>query len=1048
MFTARERFLNLPSIAVVLTDRTKELRFSPSNILRQYHTPYTYSTLRATARKQANDSPNIGKPLKQSKRSISSANSEEVFEAEEDDFDDTTYIQQSGSAILLDSQMHIKRLSARDSKITPYWLGMLSKIEKPVARNLFAQLTTTNALGYESQSASARAAPREGTLLDYTIQQKNKHPNCIILMRCGEFYETYGVDALMLVAYAGLNPMGNKCKAGCPVRNIQATLDSLTSVGLSVAVYEEIADIDNGRGRASTTVVKSKERELYQIVSPAFSLYTNNLCLRPDDIAFQESQPAVGILHTAASGFTLCEVYLDEKKYIVSSRLTEEAVRSLLAMTGFIEPLYFQSDDERSSQSGLSSFLNKFQVQRLYGNDELNFPRQVLMKVGRFFEARVDEFYLHKRDNTLRPRAIYTSTAQQIGLARNSNVPELVPHLLTRQSYAYSTDHMQALCACLSESEVSLPKFSPVAVGKVMTLLGDKQCNIALFRELYMNIHSLLLMLSKASDTVLNPPQQQEEEDNGQSISPSTPRGTAASVFSSTQAHDELVRNLLQLSQFASGLSIHPRQLMEDSQNILELIQTTVNLDGEGGYSQDTHSVDKNGLISNEFFRRNEEEFRFKLNKRHPRVEKMYKGIAFAADALSNAVSETYLADAMDVSLDLMDNSVFYTFKKSPKLSNSLQNGLAVDPEVYIPFIDRKGREGSKKRVTTAKIKEATTRYLVLVGQAVLEVSHMLRTLSEEVNQCKFTIIQASHWAVILETAASHTAAAKQQNWILPEIIDNNDDSDDDLARAWRLAVQGMSPYWMDRSSATRNDVDLEGMCFLTAPNMSGKSTLMRSLLVVALLANCGLFVPSLVMVDELGKGTSTEDGCAISGSLLEYLDRLAVCGIFATHLHELLRMNLNLKNTKNKKMDFTVDEFGDIKWTYKLSDGVCTDSMALVTAKQYDLERDILPVIRSFIPEFNPAMVEVNYNPPVSFEGHNLYVGETASIMLRLEQHRRKNPTVRISALVEKVSNKSQARQKEKALIKMLKKQGVFLLSDTDQSHQLFGSGLQDIVS
>ena len=51
---------------------------------------------------------------------------------------------------------------------------------------------------------------------------------------------------------------------------------------------------------------------------------------------------------------------------------------------------------------------------------------------------------------------------------------------------------MQALCACLSDSDVSLPKFSPVAVGKVMTLLGDKQCNIALFRELYMNINSLL----------------------------------------------------------------------------------------------------------------------------------------------------------------------------------------------------------------------------------------------------------------------------------------------------------------------------------------------------------------------------------------------------------------------------------------------------------------------------------------------------------------------------------------------------------------------------
>ena len=256
---------------------------------------------------------------------------------------------------------------------------------------------------------------------------------------------------------------------------------------------------------------------------------------------------------------------------------------------------------------------------------------------------------------------------------------------------------MQALCACLSESDVSLPKFSPVAVGKVMTLLGDKQCNIALFRELYMNIQSLLDMLSNASDSVLSP-----EDENGQSISPSAP---------TSQAHDELVRNLLQLSQFASGLSIHPRQLIEESKKILELIQSTVNLDGEGGYAQDIHSVDKNGLILNEFFRRNEEEFRFKLNKRHPQVEKMYKGIAHAADALSNAVKESYLAEAMDVSLDLMDNSVFYTFKKSTKLNNGLQNGSTMDADVYIPFIDRKGREGSKKRVTTAKIREATTRF-------------------------------------------------------------------------------------------------------------------------------------------------------------------------------------------------------------------------------------------------------------------------------------------------------------------------------------------------
>jgi DNA mismatch repair ATPase MutS len=59
----------------------------------------------------------------------------------------------------------------------------------------------------------------------------------------GEFYETYGVDAIMLVNYCGLNPMGNRAKAGFPIRSIQPALDSLTSEGFSIAVFEEMKDV-------------------------------------------------------------------------------------------------------------------------------------------------------------------------------------------------------------------------------------------------------------------------------------------------------------------------------------------------------------------------------------------------------------------------------------------------------------------------------------------------------------------------------------------------------------------------------------------------------------------------------------------------------------------------------------------------------------------------------------------------------------------------------------------------------------------------------------
>lgn len=43
-----------------------------------------------------------------------------------------------------------------------------------------------------------------------------------------------------MIEYAGLNPMGNKARAGCPIKNIQQTLDHLTNAGLVIAVYEEI----------------------------------------------------------------------------------------------------------------------------------------------------------------------------------------------------------------------------------------------------------------------------------------------------------------------------------------------------------------------------------------------------------------------------------------------------------------------------------------------------------------------------------------------------------------------------------------------------------------------------------------------------------------------------------------------------------------------------------------------------------------------------------------------------------------------------------------
>lgn len=115
------------------------------------------------------------------------------------------------------------------SSLRPYWLKRLSLLQRPAARGLVRQLLPTNALGFD---AGPTLLNRKGTLFDYVLSQKKAHPDKVILTRVGEFYETYGVDALMMIEYCGLNPMGNKAKAGCPWKNIQPTLDGMCVYGL------------------------------------------------------------------------------------------------------------------------------------------------------------------------------------------------------------------------------------------------------------------------------------------------------------------------------------------------------------------------------------------------------------------------------------------------------------------------------------------------------------------------------------------------------------------------------------------------------------------------------------------------------------------------------------------------------------------------------------------------------------------------------------------------------------------------------------------------
>ena len=178
-------------------------------------------------------------------------------------------------------------------------------------------------------------------------------------------------------------------------------------------------------------------------------------------------------------------------------------------------------------------------------------------------------------------------------------------------------------------------------------------------------------------------------------------------------------------------------------------------------------------------------------------------------------------------------------------------------------------------------------------------------------------------------------------------------------------------------------------LIILTGPNMAGKSTYLRQVALIVLLAQVGSFVPaerahigvvdriftrvgasddlatgqstfmvemtetgvicnnaterSLVLIDELGRGTSTYDGMALAQAVAEYLhDEIRCKTIMSTHYHELTRSEETLAHCRNLRVDVT-EERGRVIFLYKVVPGGADRSYGVNVARMAGLPRPIL---------------------------------------------------------------------------------------------------------
>ncbi|QJR14392.1 DNA mismatch repair protein MutS [Usitatibacter palustris] len=298
----------------------------------------------------------------------------------------------------------------------------------------------------------------------------------------------------------------------------------------------------------------------------------------------------------------------------------------------------------------------------------------------------------------------------------------------------------------------------------------------------------------------------------------------------------------------------------------------------------------------------------------------------------------------------------------------------------------------SAERFITPELKTFEDKALAAGDRALAREKELYEALLDDLNRHIVRLQEIADAAASLDALASLAASAEALNLNRPELV-----ADDviEIEAGRHLVVEGqVEAFIPNDASLTRS----RQLLLITGPNMGGKSTYMRQVAQIALLAYCGAFVPaksarlgpldriftrigasddlaggrstfmvemteaasilnnatarSLVLVDEIGRGTSTFDGLALAYSIARHLAESTRCyTLFATHYFELTQLATLLPNIANVHLD-AVEHKDKIIFLHKLEGGPADKSYGIHVAHLAGIPRDVVRAARKHLAE------------------------------------------------------------------------------------------------
>jgi len=269
--------------------------------------------------------------------------------------------------------------------------------------------------------------------------------------------------------------------------------------------------------------------------------------------------------------------------------------------------------------------------------------------------------------------------------------------------------------------------------------------------------------------------------------------------------------------------------------------------------------------------------------------------------------------------------------------------------------------------------------------------------LRAQISQQAKRILAAAERIAILDAVLSLALVARKYGYVRPQILDS---TDLEIIEGRHPVMEAENPgiAFVPNDLSIRDD---RRILIITGPNMAGKSTYLRQSALIILMAQIGSFVPaksakiglvdrvftrvgahdrllegqstfmvemvetatilkestqrSFIVLDEVGRGTSTYDGVSIAWSIVEYLHneiRHRARTLFATHYHELAELSKELTSVKNLTVE--VREWGDeIVFLRKVTDGSCDRSYGIQVGRLAGLPEEVIDRAKALLSKF-----------------------------------------------------------------------------------------------